>query len=119
MAMKGLSLGLKSGRTNNKYGYNRVGASSLSRKGQWWDLVAALTKRSGGMCESRLVDGRRCVGKAVDPHHIKPLSQGGANHLSNMIHLCAVCHARRHAHLAEMNYAQNRKEILTKARKRK
>jgi len=35
--------------------------------------------------------------KAEHVHHIKPLSEGGANDYSNLIALCHRCHSRIHA----------------------
>lgn len=108
--MKSIGIGLR-----KRVSYNRVGNSSRIEKGLWWALCAAVAKRSGGACEA-YASGRRCGKKAVDVHHIKPISRGGLNTLSNLIHLCSECHERRHVHLARVNYAENRAEIMSKKR---
>lgn len=112
---RGVGLGLRKRNST----YNTNAQTGRSTRGHWWDLLAALAKRSGGMCEDRLPNGTRCGEKAVDGHHIKPLSQGGANALHNLIHLCEHCHEKRHRHLARMGYAENRSGILADKRKRK
>jgi HNH endonuclease len=74
------------------------GMSFKSGSGGWWELSAAVRKRSRGKCEAR-INGIRCGAPAKDVHHIIPLSKGGANAISNLIHLCDDCHERRHRHL--------------------
>lgn len=37
------------------------------------------------------------LNKAVEVHHIVPLSEGGTNKFSNLISLCHRCHAKIHA----------------------
>lgn len=47
-------------------------------------------------------DGCRCTEceenwlNYLEVHHIKPLSEGGTNDLSNLITLCRRCHAQKH-----------------------
>ena len=70
----------------------------MSVKSGWWELSAAVRKRSKNKCEA-LPGGVRCGAPAKDVHHIIKLSGGGTNSLSNMIHLCLSCHERRHRHM--------------------
>jgi 5-methylcytosine-specific restriction endonuclease McrA len=72
--------------------------SGMSVKAGWWEISAAVRKRSGGKCEAR-INGVRCNAPAKDCHHIVPLSKGGANLISNLLHICEDCHNRRHTHL--------------------
>jgi 5-methylcytosine-specific restriction endonuclease McrA len=66
-------------------------------KNSWWELSAQVRKRSGGMCEDHLSRGLKV--KGVDVHHVTPLSKGGRNVVSNLLHLCEGCHERRHNHM--------------------
>jgi 5-methylcytosine-specific restriction endonuclease McrA len=78
--------------------YNTRNGMSFKSGDGWWTISAEVRKRSRGKCEARR-DGVRCGAPAKDVHHIIPLSKGGANTLSNLIHLCDDCHSRRHRHL--------------------
>lgn len=65
--------------------------------------MSAVTKqqvrdRSGGVCEVR-VPG--CHGKAVQMHHKKRRSQGGAHSPDNLLHVCGRCHTWIHQHVAD------------------
>jgi 5-methylcytosine-specific restriction endonuclease McrA len=88
----------------NSYGVATIRRDSyntnngMSVKNGWWELSAAVRKRSKGKCEG-LVNGVRCGAPAVDVHHIVPLSSGGSNSLTNLLHLCLDCHCRRHRHM--------------------
>ena len=64
----------------------------------WYEYQAAVRKRSGGLCETRLGLGF-CGQKAKDVHHIVSLRRGGTTTMSNLIHLCEDCHKSRHTHL--------------------
>jgi len=64
----------------------------------WYEIQNTVSKRSGGRCEAQ-IGGQRCTNSAKEVHHITPLSRGGANSVSNCIHLCSTCHDRRHHHL--------------------
>ena len=55
------------------------------RSDLWRALCAVVHRRSGGRCE---VPGCDRPGKVVD--HIKPRRQGGADHPSNLRHLCRL-----------------------------
>ena len=89
----------RTGRTNS-YGIRRIQRATYSTqngantKAGWWELSAAVRKRSGNVCEIP-----QCKNKAVDVHHIVPLSKGGTNSMANLIHLCEACHTKRHNHL--------------------
>lgn len=52
-------------------------------------------------------DSYRCrnCGSVVDlnVHHIVPLSQGGTNHLDNLVTLCLRCHSGVHPHMRHEN----------------
>lgn len=76
--------------------YNTV--NGFSQKNGWFSLNNEVVKRSGGRCEA-YTKGIRCANKGKEAHHIVPLSAGGSNTKSNMIHLCQSCHDRRHNHL--------------------
>jgi 5-methylcytosine-specific restriction endonuclease McrA len=65
-------------------------------RNSWWDLRAKVVERSGNRCEAR-----GCTNPLEEVHHIRPLSQGGLNVLSNLIGLCRACHDKRHRHLAK------------------
>ena len=61
-----------------------------------------IRERSGGLCERKLPDGRRCLAPASDIHHIVPKGMGGRhgamkrliNDLRNGIDVCRSCHER-------------------------
>lgn len=69
----------------------------------WKHTRAAVYKQSGGLCESPENASPKKAGvcmREVDydkAHidHIRPLSSGGNNHISNLRTLCPVCHALR------------------------
>lgn len=88
----------------NAYGVATIKRASyntdngFSTKAGWWELSAAVRKRSKGKCEA-VLKGVRCGAPAVDVHHIVSLNSGGTNALTNMVHLCTSCHDRRHTHL--------------------
>lgn len=72
--------------------------NGMNTRTGWYDLQKAVAKRSGGRCESYR-SGTRCASAAREVHHIVPLSRGGPNVISNLIHLCLQCHNARHNHL--------------------
>lgn len=90
------------GRTN-AYGVKKIQRHSYStvsgttQKNSWWDLRAQAMKRDEGYCVP--CRNRGLLVKAIDVHHIKPLSKGGINALSNLICLCDDCHTKRHSHM--------------------
>ncbi|MBX6357905.1 MAG: hypothetical protein IRZ05_18880 [Micromonosporaceae bacterium] len=69
-------------------------------------VLAALTARSGGVCEMQLVG---CQGQATDPCHRIKRGIGGrhgaakrlSDRLSNLVHGCRMCHDWCHARPAE------------------
>ena len=90
-------------RLNSKTGVVRIQRASYStvsgttQKNSWWELRKACVTRDGGMCVVCKLNGRFVEAKEV--HHIKELSKGGINTLSNLISLCLTCHNKRHKHL--------------------
>ena len=76
-------------------GYSTV--NGFSKANEWWAISAQVRKRSGGLCEACLREGRKV--KGVEVHHLTPLSKGGRTVLSNLMHLCEACHNKRHTHL--------------------
>ncbi len=50
----------------------------------------AIIRRNCELCGSAAV-------KELEVHHIKPRAEGGDNHLSNLMVLCAACHDKHHA----------------------
>src|SRR5882672_8474436 len=73
-------------------------SNGFSVKSGWWEISAAVRKRSKGKCEA-LVFGQRCGKPAKDVHHIISLNGGGTNSLTNLIHFCENCHLKRHNHM--------------------
>lgn len=65
------------------------GSEVLFRK-DWKARVKELEARSGGRCE--YVDGYRCVGEAVDPHHKILRSIRRDDRLSALLHICRQHH---------------------------
>ncbi|WP_199309667.1 HNH endonuclease [Synechocystis sp. FACHB-383] len=69
----------------------------------WKHTRAAVWKKSGGMCESPENGKPKKTGVCMRevPYdkahidHIRPISSGGSNHVSNLRTLCPVCHALR------------------------
>ena len=60
-----------------------------------WDEITAEVKQR---------DGHQCVdcgatGVVLQAHHIRSLSRGGTNQLSNLKSVCEKCHARYHPHM--------------------
>jgi hypothetical protein len=83
----------------------RVGAASAARrkaggprvKGRpavsvtaWRAIVADLIQRCGSRCE---VPWCRHPA-ALEPHHVRPCSLGGADHVDNVLMVCRACHRR-------------------------
>lgn len=64
------------------------------------EVRAALTERSGGVCEIGIRWKAVCAGRAVDPSHRIAVGMGGssgparkrADRLSNVMHACRPCH---------------------------
>lgn len=44
-------------------------------------------------------------GRNLHPHHVLPRGRGGRDELSNLVTLCAACHARAHAAPADARRA--------------
>lgn len=73
---------------------------------------AAVKSRSGGRCETELVD--ICRGVAAHVHHVLRRSQGGVHVLENLLHVCWPCHSWIHDHPAEaaaLGYLQLRGDV--------
>lgn len=54
-----------------------------------------VARRSGGRCEARFIAA--CRGVPEHAHHLLRRSQGGEDEPSNMVYICALCHAAIHA----------------------
>lgn len=63
-------------------------------------------RRAKGKCELCKVVGFEMAGGAIylETHHVIPLGEGGADHISNVVALCPTDHRRAH-------YAQDRSEL--------
>jgi 5-methylcytosine-specific restriction endonuclease McrA len=80
-------------------GSARIVRDSYSNaKTSWWDLRKRVVERDGGKCQAT-VGWNKCGAKAVDVHHIIPLSRGGTSTMGNLISLCKDCHEARHNHM--------------------
>ena len=63
-------------------------------------VIEYVLRRSGGLCERKLPDGRRCLAPAADFHHIVPKRMGGRKGLfrklfddpRNIMAACRPCH---------------------------
>ena len=89
MAVRRSAKALRSWQNRNRYNEK----SGLTVKNSWFGLHDQVRKRAKGKCEA-------ChLNPGTEPHHIVPLSRGGANAPSNIIYLCQACHDRRHNHL--------------------
>ena len=60
-----------------------------------WSVKIPQTYLAYPMIEQCFKEGRMVMMEQV--HHIKPLAEGGTHERSNLISLCASCHARIHA----------------------
>lgn len=65
------------------------------RYGRSWQKVRKRYITANPLCERCLKEGR--LTKAEQVHHILPLSEGGTSDESNLMSLCANCHAKIHA----------------------
>jgi len=97
MAVRRSAKALRKYQQRNRY--NQV--SGLEIRNSWWGLHDQVRKRAGGSCED-------CGDPGSEPHHIIPLSKGGANTKANLIYLCPKCHDRRHRHLRRSRNNRNR-----------
>lgn len=62
------------------------------RYGYKWRKLRARFLNAHPLCEQCLLQGRYTL--ATEVHHIKPLTDGGTNDLSNLMALCKPCHSR-------------------------
>ena len=64
---------------------------------QWERLRRAAFDRDGWRCQD--------CGKAaaMEAHHVKPLEDGGANTVENLLTLCRDCHIRAHRALMPLD----------------
>jgi 5-methylcytosine-specific restriction endonuclease McrA len=60
---------------------------------EWDDLANTCLTLAGHLCQ----DCKK--NRAINAHHIIPLTKGGANALHNLKALCFHCHAKYHPHL--------------------
>jgi len=72
--------------------------NGFSEKSGWWEVRDRVWKRDGGLCRV-IINGKQCLKKASEVHHIVPLSRGGTNTPANLICICLECHNKRHTHL--------------------
>lgn len=90
--------------TRNGYGVAKIKRDTyntrngFSVKNGWWEIRAAVMKRDKNCCVPCFK--RKLVIKAVEVHHIIPLSRGGTTTMANLISVCKDCHDARHGHLA-------------------
>ncbi len=75
-----------------KYGRDQ---NAKKRYGRAWSRIRARYASAHPLCEECLKNGVFTPVEQV--HHIKPLSEGGTHDESNLMSLCAACHARIHA----------------------
>ena len=76
--------------------YDRYGRDPASKKryGRTWRKVRERFLQAHPLCEECLKQGRTIP--ATEAHHILPLSQGGANDMSNLEGLCKSHHSALH-----------------------
>lgn len=63
-----------------------------------------VARRSGGLCERILPNGKRCFGHATQYHHKELKGMGGrhgeakvfSDSVANCLHTCTPCHDDRH-----------------------
>lgn len=76
----------------------RIGQRGRSRARNLQRARSLVAIRSGGECE--VFAGPDCLGRATQLHHRLRRSQGGTEALSNLLHVCPVCHSTIHQHPA-------------------
>jgi 5-methylcytosine-specific restriction protein A len=63
-------------------------------------IVALALKKAAGVCGKCGKDApfysKRNGEPYLEIHHIKPLAEGGADHMDNTIALCPNCHREKH-----------------------
>jgi len=64
----------------------------------WKDIIKKVKQRDSYTCKT-CGTKHPANSKYLRVHHIVPLSKGGANDMSNLVTLCAKCHALEHDHL--------------------
>ena len=63
----------------------------------WAEISDSVRDRDGNKC---VICGRE--GYLLHVHHVKPRSEGGSDYPSNLVSVCATCHAKAHGgHLGE------------------
>lgn len=77
--------------------YEKYGRDPATRKryGRAWHRIRTAYAQQHPYCEQCFKEGRMVQMEQV--HHIKPLAEGGTHDRSNLISLCASCHAKIHA----------------------
>ncbi len=73
--------------------------NTKKRYGTTWRHVRAAYIAAHPLCERCQAEGR--YEKAIDVHHILPLTQGGSHDQANLQALCKACHAKTHAERGE------------------
>lgn len=79
-------------RQYEKYGRD---PKTRSRYGRAWHRIRQSYVKEHPFCEECMKNGKLVPVDQV--HHKKPLAEGGSHDRSNLISLCASCHARIHA----------------------
>lgn len=86
-----------------KYGRD---PKTRSRYGRAWHRIRQSYVKQHPFCEVCMEKG---ILVPVDQvHHKKPLAEGGSHERSNLISLCASCHARIHAERGDRWHNKNR-----------
>lgn len=75
--------------------YHRTEENKSRYHNSGWKKIRAVKLNRDPLCEMCRREGRYVSATLV--HHIKPLSEGGNNVMSNLMSLCDSCHSRIHA----------------------
>lgn len=77
------------------YQKSKTGEKRIYQTTAWKKIVNAVWVMDNGLCRNCKSKGLIVPGNDVD--HIKPISQGGSNELSNLQLLCKNCHKQKTA----------------------
>ena len=70
-----------------------VSRKERTRQSLWRGVKAAIRARSGGYCEVTL-EGRRCIRRATETHHVIKRSHGGQHDVNGCLDICHEHHCR-------------------------